>query len=47
VLIAYEARVNGRFVHRFDIIGMETLAVEKHADSPSSLTLFYRWENPA
>jgi len=47
VLTAREARINGHFEHSFDILDMETLAVEKHADSPSSLTLFYRWQDPA
>jgi hypothetical protein len=46
-LAAREARVNGRFVRSFDVLNMETLNVEKHADHPDSLSLFYRWQDPA
>jgi hypothetical protein len=45
-LAAREARVNGRFVRSFDVLNMQTLDVEKHADHPNSLSLFYRWQDP-
>ena len=45
MLAAREARVNGRFVHRFEILDMATLAATKQADKPSSLSLFYRHED--
>ena len=45
MLAAREARVNGRFVHRFEILDMATLAVTGYADKPSSLSLFYRHQD--
>ncbi|WEN13960.1 hypothetical protein PY254_12000 [Rhodanobacter sp. AS-Z3] len=45
LLAAREARVNGRFVHRFEIIDMATLATTHYADKPSSLSLFYRHQD--
>lgn len=47
LLVAREARVNGRFARSFEILNMRTLNVEKHADNPASLSLFYRWQDPA
>ena len=47
LLAAREARVNGKFVRSFEVLNMETLNVEKHADRPDSLSLFYRWQDPA
>ncbi|MDR3387865.1 MAG: hypothetical protein P4L92_12510 [Rudaea sp.] len=47
LLVAREARVNGRMARSFDILNMRTLDVEKHADNPASLSLFYRWQDPA
>ena len=46
LLVAREARVNGRVARSFDILNMRTLDVEKHADNPASLSLFYRWQDP-
>lgn len=45
MLAAREARVNGRFVHRFEILDMATLAATRQADKPSSLTPFYRYQD--
>lgn len=45
LLAAREARVNGRFVHRFEIIDMATLATTHYADKPSSLSQFYRHQD--
>ncbi len=47
MLVARETRVNGRVVRSFDVLNMRTLDVEKHADNPTSLSLFYRWQDPA
>ncbi|MGA9335990.1 MAG: hypothetical protein WBV39_17045, partial [Rudaea sp.] len=46
MLAAREARVDGHFIHRFEILDMRTLAAIKHADQPSSLSVFYRWQDP-
>jgi hypothetical protein len=45
MLAAREARVNGRFIHRFEIVDMVTLATTRQADKPSSLSPFYRYQD--
>lgn len=45
MLAAREARVNGRFIHRFEILDMASLATTRHADKPSSLSQFYRYQD--
>ncbi|WP_236886471.1 hypothetical protein [Dyella thiooxydans] len=45
MLAAREARVDGRFVHRFEVLDMATLMATRQADKPSSLSLFYRHED--
>jgi len=47
MLAVREARVDGRFKRSFEVIRMDTMDVEKQADNPRSLTLFYRWQDPA
>lgn len=47
MLVAREARVEGRFKRSFEVLGMDTLAVELWADKPISVTLFNRWQDPA
>ena len=47
VLAAREAKINGRFERSFEVLNLQTLEVEKHVDNPASLSLFYRWQDPA
>jgi hypothetical protein len=46
-LAVRETRVNGRFVKSFEIIDMNTLETQLHADAPRSLNAFYRWQDAA
>jgi hypothetical protein len=45
VLAAREVRSGERFVKRFEVVDIATLAVDRHADAPASLSLFYRWQD--
>ena len=47
MLAAREVRSAGKFVHSFEVLDLETLAVQKRADNPQALSLFYRWQDPA
>ncbi len=47
MLAVREARVDGRFKRSFEVLNLDTLAVEVWADKPLSVTLFNRWQDPA
>jgi len=46
LLVAREARQNGRYRQNFEVLNMNTLETEKQADKPNNLSLFYRWQDP-
>ena len=47
LLVARETKTEGRFKRSFDVVNMDTLQVENSADKPGSLSIFYRWQDPA
>lgn len=46
ILVAREAKIEGVFKRRFEVVNMETLQIENGADQPGSLSLFYKWQDP-
>jgi len=47
LLLAREARVDGRFKRSFEVASVATLNTEKQASAPAALTLFAKWQDPA
>jgi hypothetical protein len=47
MLLAREAKVDGRFVRSFEVVALDTLVIEKRASTPSLLVAFGKWTDPA
>jgi hypothetical protein len=45
-LAAREHRVDGRFKKSFELLKLDTLSIEKRADTPNAINAFYRWQDP-
>ncbi len=47
LLAAREFRVDGGFRKSFELLRLDTLTVEKRADTPNAINAFYRWQESA
>ena len=47
LLLAREARVDGRFKRSFEVASLATLNTEKQASAPTALALFGKWQDAA
>lgn len=43
LLVVREARVDGRSIRRFEVLNLDTLAIERYAGTPQILAAFGRW----
>jgi hypothetical protein len=47
MLVAREARGDGTYRRRFEVVRLDTLAVAQQAREPGELDAFRRWQDPA
>ncbi|MFA5941233.1 MAG: hypothetical protein WC809_17900 [Sinimarinibacterium sp.] len=46
MLVAREAQADGRWQRSFEVVSLDTLAVDLRASEPTRLSAFYRWQSP-
>jgi hypothetical protein len=46
MLIAREAKIDGRYKTSFEVLNTANFEVDKQADKPKNLSVFYRWQDP-
>ncbi|HJV25600.1 MAG TPA: hypothetical protein VJ673_07925 [Aromatoleum sp.] len=46
MLAAREAKLDGRYAQRFEVLSLATLETKKQADRVNNLSTFYRWQDP-
>jgi hypothetical protein len=47
LLVAREARADGKLQRRFEVLSLDTLVAERSASTPQLLAAFGRWQDPA
>src|SRR5262249_38302532 len=47
MLVAREARGEGKYQRNFELVRLDTLAVANRAGDPAALTAFQRWQDPS
>lgn len=47
ILIAREARGEGKYTRNFAVLNLDTLSAERQSNDPSNLGAFQRWQDPA
>ena len=46
ILVAREARDDGKYKRSFEVLSLDTLATDRQASDPRNLTAFKRWQDP-
>jgi len=47
MLVAREARGEGKYKRSFELVRLDTLSVERQSGDPAALGAFQRWQDPS